>query len=80
MITTTAEICLTQSLPKLLLLLLHLLMQILKSPPPEWEAEHAAWQQVSRARDGLVKQYPVLVRLSEAAAAAAAVNAIRNCC
>jgi hypothetical protein len=41
--------------------------QVVRSPPPAWEAEFKAWAQQQRLREGILKQYPKLVRPAAAA-------------
>lgn len=36
--------------------------QVVKSPPPAWEAEYKAWTQLRQMNEQLIKQYPALVR------------------
>lgn len=52
------------------------LPQIVKSPPPEWEAEYKAWTQMRKAREGMIKQYPALVRRESPATATAVAVAV----
>jgi hypothetical protein len=50
--------CPTAARQRSLKRLLHPTTQILKSPPPAWEAGYKAWVQLQLSAEGLLKQYP----------------------